>query len=693
MTRIEEHRKVLDDLLARPDRPVLLLSGARDSPAWQVYGIWRGTRENFAGECVLILDQELLTSRERQDWFEDETDRYALVVGSRVVRHGRVWPFDPRFSSEVSWLSWVFREESDDSAERELEEDVEPTTFGFPKERVHLDFELFDCANVAEFDRGLPSPEESRVTSPSVWAAYPMLECPPEVIVEKDFELEVGLTAVQQPGVDGESLPLPDPALGSYQLEILLCADRFRVGERDSMARIALVVSSREPYPTLRLRLRAEAGDDLVEDRSIIATFVVGGRPCGTASRRVRVLATGGKPRHGGELRTVALAGVDEAILRAGRTPDLTIRITDSNGRAPGELCWQLCSPHEVELEPGSTDEQRSDIGQAPAEFARGLAKSVSLKNGRALFDELKGAGSRIAEKIPSWVERSLRDVASRLDGPRPTVLIASDEPYVPWELAVFERSIVEAAGSPFLGAQVILGRWIPGARNKPPVLPDRLSVDVRSIAVVACPHYDKVTGFQRLEAAEEEARELAAGGINPRHVVDGLHGIVLDCLDGNPRADVIHFALHGTFEHPVHDTGLVLVAERREQPGKYKIEVLTPNQVRAKRLAHGPFVFLNACQVGAGEEILGDYGGLVSGFLYAGASAVIAPIWKIDDRIARDIALRFYGEVLDGERPAEHLRRERALFTGADGQSGTYLAYQFFGHPDFAMKSAAEGI
>ena len=67
---------------------------------------------------------------------------------------------------------------------------------------------------------------------------------------------------------------------------------------------------------------------------------------------------------------------------------------------------------------------------------------------------------------------------------------------------------------------------------------------------------------------------------------------------------------------------------------------------------------------------------------------AGVAPLWSIDDAIARQIAVRFYERALRGEAPAEILRTERAAFRDApETISSTYLAYQFFGHPGLRLQ------
>jgi len=63
-------------------------------------------------------------------------------------------------------------------------------------------------------------------------------------------------------------------------------------------------------------------------------------------------------------------------------------------------------------------------------------------------------------------------------------------------------------------------------------------------------------------------------------------------------------------------------------------------------------------------------------------------PLWSVKDTIAKDVALSFYKQVLQQhERPAEVLMNERKAFQTSDQTSGTYLAYQFFGHPMMVLQ------
>ena len=109
----------------------------------------------------------------------------------------------------------------------------------------------------------------------------------------------------------------------------------------------------------------------------------------------------------------------------------------------------------------------------------------------------------------------------------------------------------------------------------------------------------------------------------------------------------------------------------------------LDPTVVSSWRAAGQPFVFLNACQVGSGQQLLGDYGGLAHAFLQTGACGVVAPLWSVNDVEAKRIALHFYARVRKGAAPAAAMREARAAL-GPEPvlETGAVFAYQFFGHP-----------
>src|SRR6185503_5480807 len=75
--------------------------------------------------------------------------------------------------------------------------------------------------------------------------------------------------------------------------------------------------------------------------------------------------------------------------------------------------------------------------------------------------------------------------------------------------------------------------------------------------------------------------------------------------------------------------------------------------------------VVLSACQTGLGKDVRGEgLIGLTRGFMYAGASSVVASLWKVDDEATAELMKRFYKNMLeDGMTPATALREAQNSF------------------------------
>lgn len=501
------------------------------------------------------------------------------------------------------------------------------------------------------------------VTAEPPRTSYARLVCPDVVVAGQRFPLTVGLAPSSVPGVVGAPLVLPPTTTGDYDLSVQLVADGFEL----PAPRHVLRVTGAEPYPSLEVEVTAMPTGRDVAALAIQAFFSVDGQTIGFAVRPVAVVAEAamveGTTVEASEPSTIGPPVLDEA-------PDLTIQIVRGAEPAGGRLLWTFESP----LVPVPSEALVTDIGDDPSRFARKLIAGVAASDGgSAISPYLRGIGLTVADQMPTDVGRLLREAAV-LAGARPlTVLLLSEEPYVPWELAVLDQP-VRPGDPPFLGAQVELGRWTLGQRR--PGLPPPRSVEVGAMAVVGGVYEGTAA---RLFEAEAEASELASR--YGAAVVRAGSEEILGCLSGRPRADIVHFAVHGTYDATSVEEGLVLVDGT----------TLDPMHVKGAVVEGSPFVFLNACQVGSSNELLGDYAGVAHAFLYAGAAGVVAPLWSIADDVAREVATSFYARTLeDGERPAAALREARAMFARATGTvSATYLAYQLFGHPALRLTTA----
>ena len=120
----------------------------------------------------------------------------------------------------------------------------------------------------------------------------------------------------------------------------------------------------------------------------------------------------------------------------------------------------------------------------------------------------------------------------------------------------------------------------------------------------------------------------------------------------------ILHFATHTLLDnkHP-ELSGLVLsMVDENGGPVKGFLEL---EDIYNLDLAAN-LVVLSGCETALGKEVDGEsLVGLTHGFMYAGASSVLASLWKVDDYATSKLMKGFY-EAMEGHglRPAAALRQ-----------------------------------
>jgi CHAT domain-containing protein len=118
----------------------------------------------------------------------------------------------------------------------------------------------------------------------------------------------------------------------------------------------------------------------------------------------------------------------------------------------------------------------------------------------------------------------------------------------------------------------------------------------------------------------------------------------------------IVHFATHGLLDstHP-ELSGLVLSLV--DQDGKPQNGFLDLQDIYNLNLP-ADLVVLSACETALGTDIKGEgLVGLTRGFMYAGATRVIASLWKVDDVATSELMRSFYKSMQQGLPPAAALR------------------------------------
>jgi hypothetical protein len=641
---------------------------------------------DLAGPAAADLDRQLAALLAATDAGEDVDEQLAAVLGSLKL---------------AGWTTYFL-------------EHGEPPRSWADHRRIVRGNEYSISYATEQFDqRGEVSRVELDDLAPLAdTPSYPRLDAPAEVAPGEVFTVTAGL----RPDADGALVstgPMDLPA--DVELQVALQFDPIAFVLVNPSSTATLRRTPADPWPSAEFRLVALAGQDLRAERRIDVKFLRNGQLVGFASRALVVRSPGAAASAATQSSpSAAGAAAPSPDPAAGRLDlrdlpdddvDLLLLIQPSADVAGTRLVFTAHSRHpDIKDQTKSVTEElrgESKIGTTPQQIGQEARLKVGTTgDGEDLFAWLTGLGVRIFRSLPAEISAAVRAaVAKGTAGAPARILVFSEEPHVPWELAVDPAGWPSAVPTtaPFLGAHAAISRWFLG--EVPPPKPRPVpAMDVREKALVSA-HYDGIAGIMKwsgLPEAEAEVENLATFLAPDVAIVPpDLHD-VLKLLDGTPPADLMHFALHGNFDPLGIQGGLVLL---RTDGGKTTAQNLQENHVIGKKLDQEPFVYLNACQVATGNSAtFGGYGGLAAAFLVAGARGVLAPLWNIQDGTASALASEFYHLSAGDERlpAAEILRRFRARYTpeavgaGQPNVNATLIAFQLFGHPGLRLFPAA---
>lgn len=159
------------------------------------------------------------------------------------------------------------------------------------------------------------------------------------------------------------------------------------------------------------------------------------------------------------------------------------------------------------------------------------------------------------------------------------------------------------------------------------------------------------------LPSANDEARLVAAAlGEDFSTVLvagDATEGAVKSLDLSSYR--VIHFATHGIISSKYPDRSALLL-----RPGGSEDGLFQAREIMERRLS-AQLVTLSACETGSGKSY-GQEGvsSLMSPFLAAGATAVVANLWNADDTFSLALMREFYRRLGTGEDKGEAMRQAK---------------------------------
>ncbi len=508
---------------------------------------------------------------------------------------------------------------------------------------------------------------------PSVVTRTPHMDILGEGPLRKGQAFKVKVFADQlaaRPGEESEAIEVSVPrTVTSVHLEVWIAGTSHFTFPGPRV--FPFVIDLRRPEAVPSAEFDVQVREDVTDGSGahLVANFTYNGRPSGHVSVAVPIDAPQ-IPAAAAVAAPPSAAPVRPDSVRvdiAAATPDLTIEITDPDNTKQHLHC-RVWTPHLPREEVGEVfhwnlDRQTGALVQAyMSEFVK-----PRLNNEERLLS-LKGAGRRLWDATP----KRLRDIFWRLVDLRKlvTILIVSEEPYIPWELMIPARAGVPRAP---LGAEFAVGRWLPSDF----VAPGQELVLSRSLVVA--PNYPGHQPKPLKHAAAEATlvlQTVPGEAVTPATLTEIRRKLETGA------ATLFHFVCHGA-----ESTSIGIQIIHLEEGQWTSLQVLGMDDL-AKAFRSRPLVFLNACEIGRLSSALVGVGGFAKAFIDLGASAVIAPLWSVKDEIAHKVAEEFYEGLAGGARvrPAEIFRKVRSrAYDPADPEAAgedTYAAYCFYGDP-----------
>ncbi|MCS7221499.1 MAG: CHAT domain-containing protein [Anaerolineae bacterium] len=490
---------------------------------------------------------------------------------------------------------------------------------------------------------------------------YPELECQEQVILHQRFSLFVRLLIQpSEPGV--EAIAIEDTGTPELpEVEVVVRARGFDVEGGDTRTiRVERERDTEERFVLIPRRLG---------EQEIRVDFYQHGRYLGTARRRVLVVE---------QITDAATSQPESPIileLKAAPTvepPDLELRVIQDY-HDERVLYFELHSSKEVvgyhHFKSGEVKLRGSPLEKMQAvyqELSQMAGKAPPTTEARAYAERrLAAIGNGLwDELVPDRLKEQYWEFRSRVK----SILITSDEPWVPWEAIKPYRykSDGEREDDPFWCQQFAIARWLSG-----PGLADALPVGAaRPVAPVQV----NLPSVREEVAFVERLSDLRPGIISLAAFNSRLQ--VLDWLQTG-EFSLVHFACHGQFDSTLPQDSAIILSDGALRPSDIR------TRFGGKRPR--PLIFINACH-GAREEFsFTGLGGWAQQLVArARVGAFIGAMWEVNDALALQFARCFYTALLKDNKPiAQAFQEAREQIRQAAPWNSTWLAYVLYADPE----------
>ena len=301
---------------------------------------------------------------------------------------------------------------------------------------------------------------------------------------------------------------------------------------------------------------------------------------------------------------------------------------------------------------------------------AKGATTEAETKT---ITAELEAIGQKLWESVLSdemrreyWRLKTLRET-----GKINSLMITTDEPWIPWELIrpyAMNTDTFEEQTDGFWAQKWQLTRWLAG---RGPI--DGLKI---SEARLVAPELN-LPFVQREKSYFEELGRDNIQVATPIGTKDDL----LEATD-NGSIQLFHFSTHGLFRPDRPDESPIMMMNNKE---------LWPQDLlsRSRNLRiNRPIVFLNACHTAQIAQSLSGLGGWAATLVGTkiGVGAFVGSLWEVNDELASHFAEQFYRNLRRDMTLGAAFHAARMFIRDKNPANSTWLAYTLYGDPNIRV-------
>ena len=344
--------------------------------------------------------------------------------------------------------------------------------------------------------------------------------------------------------------------------------------------------------------------------------------------------------------------------------PDLLLLITQAFDNGKLTLKYFLHSPDNslnLNYKNFQVEIHKQDLGSYFLDFFNGIDGLVQDTKEQRLdaIDKLKAKGATLYKDLfPEEFRRIFWNFHSKIK----SIVIYSDEPWIPWEICFMYSEEEDITTGMFLCETFEISRWISGSHS--PVA----EINLESAAFVipesnlVCPPEEKNQITSLFNTKNVHSTEVTASYNKVRE----------SFLAGN--YNVWHFSGHGTDSEGTNSDHYKILLNNGSS--------ISPNDITGlKNIGKGkPIIFFNACQASRPGLGLTGLSGWPKQFIDNNVAAFIGAYWSVNDETAFKFAVKFYELLVSGETIAASLKKARLNIK--DDGNPTWLAYTLYADP-----------